>query len=104
MGRNEFDRWLTLAQAQLEAARKVDAPGLASATQARAELQRELARTPLAALQGADREHAARIAREVRAIDVRIHACASAVIGIIERVVPDVGPRTYGPRGRLNGV
>lgn len=104
MGRNEFDRWLVLAEAQLDAARRVDAPALATATAGRAEVQRELARIPLAALQGPDRAHAARIAREVRAIDSRIHACATAVIAIIERVVPDVGPRTYGPRGRLNGV
>jgi len=99
-----LDRWLALAEAQLEAARRVDPAALTAATDARRALQDELARTPVAALDAGTRAHAAEVARRIRQIDVRVHACGSAVMGVLERVLPDAGPRTYGRRGQMRRV
>lgn len=99
-----FDRWLGLAEAQLDAARKVDPALLAAATEARRRLQDELARYDLAQVAGDDRAYAADVARKIQAIDLRIHACGMAVVGALDAVMPEAGPRTYGRRGQLRGV
>lgn len=99
-----FDRWLVLAEAQLDAARRVDPDRLAAATEARRRLQDELTRHDLVAVAGEDRDHAVGVARKIRAIDLRIHACGMAVIQALDTVMPDAGPRTYGRRGQLRGV
>ncbi len=103
MARERFDRWLTLAEAQLDAARRVDPGALSAATEARRQLQEELARTPLAALDADTRAHASGVARRIRAIDLRVHACGGMVLNVLERVLPDAGPRTYGRRGQMRG-
>ena len=103
MSRERFDRWLALAEAQLEAARKVDPAALSVATDARRALQDELARVPVAALDPDSRAHAARVARRIREIDLRVQACGNAVMGVLERVLPDAAPRTYGRRGQMRG-
>lgn len=104
MRREAFDRWLALAEAQLDAARRVDPRALSAATAQRDALQRELARTPLAALDETDRAHASEVARKIRAIDLRIHACGSSILAVLDAVLPDAGPRTYGRRGQMRGV
>jgi hypothetical protein len=102
--RERFDRWLLLAESQLDAARRVDPAALQAATDARRALQEELARTPLAALDEGTRAHAAGVARRIRAIDLRVHACGATVINVLERVLPDAAPRTYGRRGQMRGI
>lgn len=104
MARERFDRWLASAEAQLDAARRVDAGALAAATEARRAIQDELTRTPLAALDADTRAHAAVVAKRIRSIDVRIHACGGTVLALLDRVLPDAGPRTYGRRGQMRGV
>lgn len=104
MSKERFDRWLATAEAQLDAARRVDPAALSAATEARRQLQVELSRTPLAALDAGTREHAADVAKRIRAIDVRVHACGSTVLNVLDRVLPDAGPRTYGRRGQMRGV
>ncbi len=99
-----FDRWLAAAQAQLRAARAVDAAAMTAATRARHEAQVEVSRVQFAALSSWDREHATRTARAIRAVDLRTRACAVNVMAVIERVLPDAGPRTYGRRGQPSGV
>lgn len=99
-----FDRWLAAAEAQLEAARGVDGAGLLAATLTRQEVQLELGRVQVAALAPEVRDHAAKVARRIRAIDLRIHACGMNVIAVLDRVLPDSGPRTYGRRGQQRGV
>lgn len=100
--RDRFDRWLQLAEAQLDAARRVDPVGLNAATEARRALQAELARQP--ALAGADLKHGAAVAKRIREVDLRIHACGAAVLGVLDGLLPDAGPSTYGRRGQLRGV
>jgi hypothetical protein len=102
--REKFDRWLDLAEAQLDAARRVDSAALSAATDARLALQAELVRHPLHTLPEADRAHVAAIARRIRAVDVRIHACGMTVLGVLDTLLPDAGPRTYGRRGQMRGV
>lgn len=104
MSKERFDRWLASAEAQLDAARRVDAAALVTATETRRALQVELSRTPLAALDTGTREHAATVARRIRAIDVRVHACGATVLNVLDRVLPDAGPRTYGRRGQMRGA
>ena len=50
MGKAVFDRWLAAAEAQLIAARSVDAAAMNVATRARQEAQIEASRVQLAAL------------------------------------------------------
>jgi hypothetical protein len=102
--RDRYDRWLKAAEAQLAAARAVDASALTTATETRRALQEELAQQPLASLSVADREHALAVARRVRQIDVRIHACGASVLAVLDGLLPDAGPSTYGRRGQLKGV
>jgi hypothetical protein len=104
MMREGFDRWLVIAEAQLDAARRVDPAALAAATEARRDLQDELARTQLAALGPEDRVHVAGIARRIRSIDLRIQACGAHVLAAIASVAPSAAPQTYGRRGQLRGV
>ncbi len=104
MSKERFDRWLASAEAQLDAARRVDPGALLAATEARRSLQDELARTPLAALDAGTREHASSVARRIRAIDVRVHACGATVLNVLDRVLPDAAPRTYGRRGQMRGI
>jgi hypothetical protein len=99
-----FDRWLALAEAQLEAARTADGAALLAATNARAALQIELASVSIAALDAETRAHAGVVARRIRSVDVRIHACGTTMLGLIERALPDAGPRTYGRRAQMRGV
>lgn len=99
-----FDRWLAAAEAQLSAARKVDSAAMISATRARQEIQMEVSRVQFAALGARDRDHAARIARAIRAVDLRTRACAVNVMAVIDRVLPDSGPRTYGRRGQPSSI
>jgi len=104
MARDGFDRWLAIAEAQLEAARRVDPAALSMATEMRRQLQDELARANLAALSSEERAHAAGIARRIRSIDLRIQACGAHVLAAIASVAPSAGPQTYGRRGQLRGV
>ncbi len=104
MQTDAFDRWLASAEAQLEASRSIDAASLMQATMERQDVQLELSRFQLAALTPEDREHAAKIARRIRAIDLRIHACGTNVMAVLDRVLPDSGPRTYGRRGQPRGA
>jgi hypothetical protein len=104
VGTEGFDRWLMIAEAQLDAARRVDPAALAMATDARRQLQEELSRTNVNALSAEQRAHAAGIARRIRSIDLRIHACGTHVTAAIEAVSPTSGPKTYGRRGQLRGV
>lgn len=104
MGRTAFDQWLASAHAQLKAARAMDAAGMQAATRARQEAQIEVSRIQFAALSAKDRQYASRIAREIRAVDLRTRACAANVMAVIDRVLPDAGPRTYGRRGQPSGV
>lgn len=98
-----FDRWLAAAEAQLRAARAMDAAAMTAATRARHEAQIEVSRVQFAALSASDREHASRIARAIRAVDLRTRACGANVMAVIDRVLPDAGPRTYGRRGQPSG-
>jgi len=104
MSRERFDRWLLAAEGQLDAARRVDAEALVKSTAARKAIQEELSRTPLAALDVDTRAHAAGVARKIRALDLRIHACGATVLAALDRVLPDAGPRTYGRRGQMRGI
>ena len=104
MARDGFDRWLAIAEAQLDAARRVDPATLSMATEARRRLQDELARTNLAGLSPEDRSHAAGVARRIRSIDLRIQACGAHVLAAIASVAPSAGPQTYGRRGQMRGV
>lgn len=104
MRSNAFDRWLASAEAQLEASRDVNASALLTATSARQDVQIELSRVQIAALSPEDRAYASRVAQQVRAIDLRIHACGTNVMAVLERVLPDSGPRTYGRRGQTRGA
>ncbi len=104
MAREGFDRWLQIAEAQLDAARRVDPAGLTAATEARRQLQEELSRVNVHALSPDERAHAASVARRIRTIDLRIHACGTHVTAAIEAVSPTNGPKTYGRRGQLRGL
>ncbi len=99
-----FDRWLATAEAQFEAARNIDAPAMMTATRQRQEVQMEVSRVPFAAMTAREREQAARVARLIRALDLRTRACAVNVMAVIDRVLPDSGPRTYGRRGQPSTV
>ena len=74
MAETVFDRWLAAAEAQLRASRSVDAAAMTAATRARQEAQMEASRVQFAALTPAAREHAAAVAREIRALDLRTRA------------------------------
>ncbi len=104
MGKAVFDRWLAAAEAQLIAARSVDAAAMNVATRARQEAQIEASRVQLAALSPAAREHAVDVARQIRQLDLRTRTCAVNVMAVIDRVLPDAGPRTYGRRGQLSSL
>lgn len=99
-----FDRWQAAAEAQLCAARAMDPVAMTAATRARHEAQIQVSRVQFAALTSWDREHASKTARAIRALDLRTRACAVNVMDVIDRVLPDAGPRTYGRRGHPNGV
>lgn len=99
-----FDRWLALAEEQLEAARKVDPERLSMATETRRRLQDQMAAHDVTRLVGEDREYAVAVARRIRDIDLRIQQCGHAVMATLDAVLPDSGPRTYGRRGQLRGV
>jgi hypothetical protein len=104
MAREGFERWLAIAEAQLDAARRVDPAALSMATEARRAIQDELYRTNLQALSVEEREHASGVAQRIRAIDLRIQACGAHVLAAIASVAPDARPATYGRRGQLRGV
>ena len=104
MLREGFDRWLAAAEAQLDAARRVDPVGLSIATDARRATQEELYQSDVIGLKGEDRVYAADIAQRIRAIDLRIQACGAHVLAAIASVAPDARPATYGRRGQLRGV
>ena len=104
MRTDAFDRWLASAEAQLEASRSIDATSLMQATMERQDVQLELSRFQLASLTPEARERASKIAHRIRAIDLRIHACGTNVMAVLDRVLPDSGPRTYGRRGQPRGV
>lgn len=100
MAQMVFDRWLAAAEAQLGAARQLDPVAMNAATRARQEAQMEVSRVQFAALSAMDRAHAGNVARAIRAVDLRTRACAVNVMAVIDRVLPDAGPRTYGRRGQ----
>ncbi len=102
--RDRFDVWLQHAEAQLGAALRADPVALETTTEARRVFQVELARQPLLALPATERAHAAGVAKRIRAIDQRIHACGEAALGLLGGLLPDAAPSTYGRRGLLRGV
>ena len=104
MNRSLFDQWLKLAEGQLQAARKVDAKGLARLTRDRAALQDQLSRSPLSLLPQADRAHARAVVLRIRELDRRIKNCAQVVLDSLAMVAPESAPVVYNARGYMRGM
>ncbi len=94
------DAWLAAAEAQLHAARTVDAEALVAATAQRAEIQIALAE--VVARGNADvRRPLGPIAARVRHLDLRIRACGGAVMAALDTLLPAARPATYTRMARL---
>lgn len=101
--REHLDLWEATVQAQLEASRKVDADALVKATHARQAIEAELEARVMGEMTADDQAHGAQVAARIRALDARIRCCGAAVLGVVDRVLPDAGPGTYNRQGHLRG-
>jgi hypothetical protein len=99
-----LDRWLRIAEAQLDAARRLDGATLAALTDERRQVQACLDTDTISSWSDDERGRAREFARQVRAIDVRTRAVGNSVVASLTAALPSAGPATYSRRGRVQGT
>lgn len=97
------EAWVASAEAQLAAARGVDAAALLAATESRAAVQADLLDL-LPRLDDPERRTLAPAAARIRGLDLRIHACGHTVMQALAHLVPAAAPSTYTRRARIKGT
>lgn len=104
MARLVFEELLRVAEAQLEAAKRLDGATLGSLTEERRRLQEELDISALRATEGEEREEVRRMAARLQSVDKRTMAVGQNVLQVVSSLLPDTPPTTYGRRGQLRGA
>lgn len=99
-----FAELLRLAEAQLDAARRVDGAALGALTEERRRVQDSLDWDALFAAPDAERAEVRELAARLRAVDARTLACGRNVLAALAPHLPDAGPVTYTRRGALRGA
>lgn len=101
MTTRELEQWLRLVEGQLEAARRLDGARLQQLTERRALLQGRIDMSAFKKMSAEDRRRAQLILKRIQSLDRRIRACGSAVLAVLDSLLPPVAPVTYGRRGQL---
>lgn len=104
MPREAFEELLRVAEAQLDAARRVDAQALIALNQERRLLQANFPLGPFTALSAHDRTELFSLASQIQIADVRTLICGKNVLSVLSAVLPDTAPTTYSRRGQLRGA
>lgn len=99
-----FEELLRLAEAQLEAARRVDARALGDLAEARRRLQDTIDWDAVLATPPPERAELRALAARLRAVDARTRACGHNVLAVLAPLFPDTAPATYNRRGILRGA
>lgn len=104
-----FEDLLRLAEAQLDAARRVDGATLAALNEERRQLQASLDSggmnsATMAALSLTERAELRGLAVRIQAADARTVACGQNVLAVLASLLPDTAPTTYGRRGQLRSA
>lgn len=92
------------AEAQLEAARTLDAEGLQEATARRQDLVFELERYSDVDLKAAGTDATRELAIELAELDHRLSRILGAALDTFDRLLPDQQPATYSADGRIRGT
>lgn len=103
MAQAAFEELLRLAEAQLDAARRVDGAALGALTEERRRVQDELDVDALLNAPEAERAELRQMAARLRALDSRTKACGQSVLSLVSSLLPDAAPTTYGRRGQIRG-
>lgn len=93
-----------LAERQLDAARRVDAPGLQKATEARKKAQERLDVAGLRRLPVKELVVVRQLLLRLQALDARILTCGQTVLEVISVMLPDGAPPSYSRRGELRSA
>jgi hypothetical protein len=104
VARLAFEELLRVAEAQLDAAKRLDGAALNELTEARRRMQEELDVRALRATEGEEREAVRALATRLQAVDRRTLAVGQNVLQVVSALLPDVPPTTYGRRGQLRGT
>lgn len=104
MARLKFAELLELAEAQLDAARRLDGARLGELAEQRRQLQEEIDPESLRAAGPEDRAELRRLAERLRAVDARTRAVSQNVLAVVASVLPDAPAPTYGRRGQMRGA
>ena len=99
-----FEELLSVAEAQLDAARRVDARALMALNEERSALQGSLDGNFAVHLEAGERNDLRLIARRIQAADARTLRCGRDVLSVVSAVLPDAAPTTYSRRGRIRGA
>jgi hypothetical protein len=104
MARLAFAELLRVAEAQLDAARRVDGARLQALTETRRQLQEDLDVEALFSLPEEERAEVRQLAQRLKAVDARTRACGESVMHVVASILPDAAPPAYSRRGQLRGV
>jgi hypothetical protein len=95
---------IEVAEAQLEAARTLDAEGLQVATASRQDLVFELERYTDAELKAGGTDDTRDLALELAELDHRLSRILGSALDTFDRLLPDGKPATYTADGRIRGA